>query len=77
MAFQFLQGLPELARFVPFVDAGQEVLFAYFATHNQVVGPQVVQLLARTVCSILQDQHKLFQVVLVKIAKLHNLLPLL
>lgn len=45
VASHLLHGLPELlAGFVPFVDAGDDVLLVHFAAHDEVVVVQVVQL---------------------------------
>lgn len=79
MALEFLQGLPELARLVPLVDARQQVLPAHLATHDQVGRGQLVQLRAGAVGAVLQRERQLLQLVLVEVvvAHLHQLLTLL
>lgn len=54
VVLHLLHGLPELlAGFVPFVDAGDDVLLVYLAPHDEVVVVQVVQLRARAVSAVL------------------------
>lgn len=65
MALQFLQGLFELlVGFVPFVDAGDEVLPICLAAHDEVGAVQIVQLRAGTVSAILQIHGEGLQVFL-------------
>lgn len=77
VVLDFLDGLFELfAGLVPLVDASEEVLLVHLAAHDQVLVPQVVQLLAGTVGAVLQVQHQRLHVLLLQFPHFQHLLPL-
>lgn len=78
VVFNLLHGLPELlAGFIPFVNAGDDVLLVHFAAHDEVVVVQVVELRARAVGAVLQVEYELLHVLLLQSALLQDLLLLL
>lgn len=78
MAPQVLHGLFELlVGFVPFVDAGDEVLLVQLAAHEEVDAFQVVELRAGAVGAILQVHVERLEFTLLQAAHLQGLLLLL
>lgn len=68
VGLEFLDGLFELfAGLVPLVDPREEVLLVHLAAHDQILVPQVVQLLAGAVGAVLQVQHQRLNVLLLQV----------
>lgn len=78
MGLHVLDGVLELfALLVPLVNGHEQQLLVHFATHDEEVGAQAVQLGARTVGAVLDVQGQFLQVLLPQHALLQHFLLLL
>lgn len=77
MGFHFLHEVFEFLVFlVPLVNGGQQVLALHLAAHDEELVAEVVQLVAGTVSTILEEQHKPLQLLLLNGPQFQGLLLL-